>query len=81
METRGYGVIFIRVWWHTQGPWTCDVICVPLELSQDLFSGVWRMRESLQDVAAWEEAWPTKQPGSDDGDGGGGLLLEFLSLT
>lgn len=39
------------------------------------------MRESLQDVAAWEEAWPTKQPGSDDGDGGGGLLLEFLSLT
>lgn len=30
------------------------------------------MRELLQDVAAREEAWATKQPGSDDDDEDGG---------
>lgn len=32
------------------------------------------MRESLQNVAAWEEAWATKQPGSDNDDDDGGCL-------
>lgn len=38
------------------------------------------MRELLQDVAAWEEAWATK-PGSDSDDGGGGGCWSVVRIS